>query len=80
MKLPDLKPRRVSRETSNDVLREVFRVDETFDYESWEILSCWKEQLADRFGAGTNAPNIPRSQRQYDGDNQFEYCEILVAR
>lgn len=42
---------------------------------AWDVYSCWKEQLSGRFGGGTPAPAVPRSQRQYDGDNCFEYCE-----
>ncbi|MEZ6081228.1 MAG: hypothetical protein R3C56_37835 [Pirellulaceae bacterium] len=45
------------------------------DFETWEIYRCWKEQQSDRYGAGTPAPSIPRSQRQFDGDNWFDYCE-----
>jgi hypothetical protein len=55
-------------------------VDPTFDFESWELLSCWKQQQADRFGGGNNAPEIPCSQRQYDGENSFEFCEQLAVR
>lgn len=43
---------------------------------AWDAYSCWKEQLSDRFGGGNSAPPVPHSQRQYDGDNHFEYCEI----
>ena len=49
-----------------------------FDFLSWEVYSCWKQQHANRFGAGTSAPSIPRSQRQYDGDNHFDFCEIWI--
>jgi len=45
------------------------------DFESLEGYRWWKEQQSKRFGAGTPAPNIPRSQRQFDGDNWYEYCE-----
>ena len=55
----------------------VVEVDADFDFVSWKIFSCWKQQPAHRFGAGTSAPSIPRSQRQYDGDNHFDYCETL---
>ena len=41
------------------------------DVLAWDIYNCWKEQLSDRFGGGTRAPSIPRSQRQYDGDDYF---------
>jgi hypothetical protein len=54
--------------------------DPTLDFESWDLFSCWKEQQKDRFGGGNSAPAIPRSQRQYDGDNCFDYCEVLVLR
>ncbi|MCR9293290.1 MAG: hypothetical protein NXI32_11260 [bacterium] len=47
--------------------------------ESWDIYSCWKEQLTDRFGAGTPSPSIPQSQRAYDGDNWHDYCEVWVG-
>ena len=37
----------------------------------WEIFHCWKEQQG-RFGGGSPAPSIPRSQRQYDGGNWLD--------
>ena len=52
--------------------------DPTIDFESWELFSCWKEQQKDRVGGGNSAPAIPHSQRQYDGENCFDYCEVLV--
>ena len=55
-------------------------VDPTFDFDSWDLLSCWKEQQSDRFGGGNAAPAIPHSQRQYDGENYFEFCEHLTVR
>ena len=55
-------------------------IDPTFDFESWDLLSCWKEQQSDRFGGGNAAPTIPHSQRQYDGENYFEFCELLTVR
>lgn len=54
-------------------------VDPTFDFESWDLLSCWKQQQADRFGGGNTHPAIPRSQRQYDGDNFLDSCEVWVG-
>lgn len=45
------------------------------DRETWEIYRCWKEQQANRFGAGTPAPSTPPSQRQFDGDNWLDQCE-----
>jgi hypothetical protein len=37
-----------------------------------ELYRFWKEQTPRRHGAGTPAPSVPRSQRQYDGDNGFD--------
>lgn len=42
------------------------------DFETLEIYRCWKEQSFVRHGAGSPAPSIPRSQRQYDGENWSE--------
>jgi hypothetical protein len=55
--------------------------DTTFQMvlEDLEIFSCWRFQQSDRYGAGTAAPYIPTSQRQYDGDNHFDYCEIWLG-
>ena len=85
MLLAEIKPRSSSRENeqenrvmSNHDLELV--VDPTFDFESWDLLSCWKEQQSDRFGGGNAAPTIPHSQRQYDGENSFEFCEQLAVR
>ncbi len=47
------------------------------DFETLEIYRNWKEQGFARHGAGTRAPSMPRSQRQFDGDNWHEYCESL---
>ena len=49
------------------------------DRETLEIFGCWKQQLADRYGAGSHAPSVPESQRAYDGDNWFEFCEPWVG-
>ena len=54
--------------------------EDEFDQAAWEMLSNWKQRHGDRFGAGTPIPEIPQSQRQYDGDNHFDYCEVLVLR
>ena len=62
------------------LLKELVGTDSEFDADLWEIYGCWKQQQFDRFGAGTSAPNIPRSQRQYDGDNCFDYCEVVRLR
>ena len=85
MLLAEIKPRscRIELEgefqgASNLVFEQA--VDPTFDFESWDLLSCWKQQQADRFGGGTPAPTIPRSQRQYDGDNFEDYCEPFTIR
>ncbi len=54
--------------------------ERSFDFEAWETFRNWKRQQKIRFGNGNSAPDIPRSQRQYDGDNSFDYCEVLVLR
>lgn len=75
---------------SEDVLVNVFRpqpgsdefvseIEKDVDCASWEIFSCWKEQLNDQFGGGTPTPLIPTSQRQYDGENPFEFCEVWLG-
>ena len=53
-------------------------LERDFDASSWDAFRHWKEQFGERFGAGTRAPAIPRSQRQYDGENHFEFCEVYV--
>lgn len=81
MRLPEIKPRRYRDdstampdvELSNDAEADL-------DYDSWDLFSCWKEQQGDRIGGGNDAPAIPHSQRAYDGDNHFDYCEVLVLR
>ena len=85
MLLAEIKPR--SSRLGNDQETQVISnhelelvVDPTFDFESWDLFSCWKQQQADRFGGGNAAPVIPRSQRQYDGENSFEFCEQLAVR
>lgn len=84
MLLAEIKPRslRPDCEDKDQCLNPIYEqdVDSTFDFESWDLMSCWKEQQADRFGGGNAAPVIPRSQRQYDGENHFEYCEQLAVR
>lgn len=50
------------------------------DWDELDLYTCWKEQSGNRFGCGSSAPSIPRSQRQYDGDNSFEFCEPLAVR
>lgn len=52
--------------------------EEEFDQTAWELFSNWKQHYGDRFGVGNPFPEIPASQRQYDGDNQFDYCEVLI--
>jgi hypothetical protein len=42
------------------------------DGEELDDYKCWKEQSKNCVGAGTPAPSIPRSQRQYDGDNFYD--------
>lgn len=43
--------------------------------ESLDVIASFRFQNQDRFGGGTPYPAIPESQRAYDGDNLFEYCE-----
>ena len=45
------------------------------DSPSWVLFSCWKENALFH-GGGSPVPGIPHSQRQYDGDNHFEFCEV----
>ena len=85
MLLAEIKPRskRPEFDQENQVMSNhdlELAVDPTFDFESWDLLSCWKEQQSDRFGGGNAAPTIPHSQRQYDGENYFEFCELLTVR
>ena len=61
---------------TSTIVADPSRTDEL----AWDIYSCWKEQMFDRFGCGSRAPSIPRSQRQYEGDNSFDYCEVIVLR
>ena len=84
MLLAEIKPRSSSRENaqinrvmSNHDLELV--VDPAFDFESWELLSCWKEQQSDRFGGGNATPTIPHSQRQYDGENHLDFWEVWAG-
>jgi hypothetical protein len=49
------------------------------DWDELAIYNCWKEQAKNRFGAGTPAPYIPRSQRQYEGDNLVDFCEVWIG-
>ena len=46
------------------------------DHVAWDIYGNWKEMPSACDGCGTPAPSIPRSQRQYDGDNPFDNCEV----
>ena len=85
MLLAEIKSRsiRSAFETQNECVSKLVYegvIDPTFDFESWDLFSCWKQQQADRFGGGTPAPTIPRSQRQYDGDNFEDYCEPFTVR
>lgn len=50
------------------------------EWDELELYTCWKEQTAGRHGGGSPAPFVPHSQRQYDGENSFEYCEQLAVR
>jgi len=50
------------------------------EWDELELYTCWKEQTASRYGGGSPAPFVPRSQRQYDGENSFEFCEQLAVR
>lgn len=50
------------------------------EWDELELYTCWKEQTAGRHGGGSPAPVVPRSQRQYDGENSFEYCEQFAIR
>lgn len=50
------------------------------DWDELNGYTNWKEQSGNRFGCGSPAPSIPRSQRQYDGENSFEFCEQLAVR
>ena len=50
------------------------------ELEELELYACWKEQTSSRYGGGSPAPFVPRSQRQYDGDNSFEFCEPFAVR
>ena len=54
-------------------------VNALFDSPSWEVYDSWKEQTADRFGGGSPAPSVPFSQRQYDGENHLEFCEVWIG-
>ena len=85
MLLAEIKPRSSRRENEQETQvmpnHELeLAVDPTFDFESWDLFGCWKQQQADRFGGGNAAPAIPLSQRQYDGENYFEFCEHLTVR
>lgn len=50
------------------------------DWDELDLYTCWKEQSDNRFGCGSPAPSIPSSQRQYDGENSFEFCEQFAVR
>ncbi len=53
-------------------------VEQELELIAWELFCDWKQQYGSRFGAGTSSPEIPLSQRQYDGDNHFDYCEVII--
>ena len=82
MLLPEIKPRKRSYQPaeSNTLSQPESVIDSEFDFDSWNLFGCWKEPQKDRFGGGNSAPAVPFSQRQYDGDNQFDYCEVMVVR
>jgi len=82
MLLPEIKCRkRFDKSAVSESLPEAVRFsDPSFDIDSWELFGWWKEKQVDCFGGGNSAPAIPHSQRQYDGENQFDYCEVLVLR
>lgn len=50
------------------------------EWNELELYTCWKEQTASRYGGGSPAPFVSRSQRQYDGENSFEFCEQFSTR
>ena len=80
MMLAEIKPRvkQVAVEVFDGV--ESYDLDHDIDVTALELFSDWKAAKGDRFGAGSPNPYIPRSQRQYDGDNHFEYCEPFAWR
>ena len=80
MLLAELAPGALEIFVESELTDSLSTGDTSVDFDSWDLLSCWKQQQADRFGGGTPAPGIPRSQRQYDGDNFYEYCEPLAIR
>lgn len=82
MRLAEIKPRRTENSLHRDRTPAVEQVlsDPNFDFTSWDIFGNWKERTGNHFGAGSPSPSIPRSERQYDGDNYFEYCEVLSTR
>ncbi len=81
MMLAEIKPRSVEPVSyMSDSTYDQALIDQDLDLASWKLISNWKEHQSDRYGAGSPAPAIPRSQRQYDGDNCFDYCEVLICR
>ena len=82
MRLPAIEPPRKTEPAPNQQResRDGFNNLSDLERDSWELFRPWNEHEKARFGGGTPAPAIPRSQRQYDGDNCFDYCEVLVLR
>ena len=82
MRLAEIKPRQTENSLHRSCSPPVDQVlsDPNFDFVSWDIFGNWKERNGNQFGAGSPSPSIPRSERQYDGDNYFEYCEVLSTR
>jgi len=82
MRLPKIKQRRKSepKQSHQQESSNGFEAQVRIDLESWELFRPWNEHEKARYGGGTPAPAIPRSQRRYDGDNSFDYCEVLVLR
>lgn len=50
------------------------------EWDELELYTCWKKQTNGRYGGGSPAPLVPRSQRLYDGENSFEFCEQFPVR
>ena len=50
------------------------------DWDELNRYANWKEGNTGQFGCGSPAPCIPLSQRQYDGENSFEFCEQMLVR
>ena len=69
--------------TSASTLRELTSEESTLepgtaDMEIYvDVIDSFHFQYEDRFGGGTPYPSIPNSQRVYDGNNWFEFCESI---